>query len=54
MCAGQDFMSVDPASFRHDGTCKNIYTKINEKWTITKMDLVHELYIHCLVSMKYN
>ena len=54
MCAGQDFMSVDPASFKHDGTFKNIYTKINEKWTIAKIDLVHELYIHCLVSMKYN
>ena len=51
MCAGQDFMSVDPASFRHDGTCKNIYTKINEKWTITKMDLVCELYIQSLVSL---
>ena len=54
MCAGQDFMSVDTTSFRHDGTCKNIDTKINKKWTITKMDLVRELYIHCLVSMKYN
>ena len=54
MCAGQDFMSVDLASFKHDETFKNIYTKINEKWTIAKIDLVHELYIHCLVSMKYN
>ena len=47
-------MSVDPASFRHDGTYKNIYTNINEKWTIAKMDLVCELYIHCLVSIKYD
>ena len=54
MCAGQDFMSVDLASFKHDETFKNIYTKINEKWTIAKMDLVRELYIYYLVSLKYD
>jgi hypothetical protein len=52
VCAAQSFLSVDPASFSNDGTLKKIYTKINETWTIAKMDLVREVYIHCFVPMR--
>ena len=52
MCAGQDYLSVDLASFNHDETCKKMYTKINETFKLTEMDLVREMYIHSLVSMK--
>ena len=54
MCAGQDYLSVDLASFNHDETCKKMYTKINETFKLIKMDLVHGLYIHSLVSMEYD
>jgi len=47
-------MSVDPASFKNDETCNNLYTKINKTFKLDKMDLVRELYIYYLVSLKYD